>query len=238
MIQESVSDLQQNGRAAIDEIASKIRMAGYGVPEGLEAMISRSGIGTSDPDSITLVFLHEPLCTVSTAKAMTQPSAELQCAGDVGCFKANEWYYIWDPNSKSGEFFVATKVRQSSAEILHGSMPLSKALPLSKAYPVGSRILKFDAVTYFIDNWSCESRPVLMRQGFNDWPDVYADNICDLQIRYQMTDGSVLDTFALARYVRQVDIAVVARSRSEDLLLEGYRYDTLRTSVQVRNLSF
>jgi hypothetical protein len=88
-----------------------------------------------------------------------------------------------------------------------------------------------------VDYWSDTLHPTMMRQEFDNPPDIYADNICDLQIRYHMTDGSVLDTVPMARYVRRVDIDVVARTGKKDLLLEDYRYDTLRTCVQVRNLS-
>jgi len=232
MIQEGVSDLQQNGRAAVEEMASKIRMAGYGVMEGLEPLLSRSASGTTDPDSITLVFLHEPLCTASLSDPMPQPSAELKCSGDIGCFEENQWCYIYDPNTRTGEFFVITEVQEDAIHIQHNTMTLSKK------YPAGSELYTFDLYRYFVDYWSDTTHPVLMRQEFTNWPDIYADNICDLQILYHMTDGSVLDTITLARYVRQVDIEIVARTRNEDLLLEDYRYDTLRTSVQVRNLSF
>ena len=232
IIQEGISDLQQNGRAAIDEVAQKTRMAGYGVFEGLEAIVSRSASGTTDPDSITMVFLHEPVCTSSLSAPMPQPSAELKCSGDISCFEDDQWCYIYDPNTKTGEFFIITHVQAAALHIQHNTMVLSKK------YPAGSQLYTFDLYRYFVDFWSDTTHPVLMRQEFANNPDIYADNISDLQILYQMTDGTVLDTFPASRYVRQVDIEVVARTKKEDLLLEDYRYDTLRTSVQVRNLAF
>lgn len=230
IIQENVSDLQQNGRAVIDEMSSKIRMAGYGVPEGLEAVISRQASGTADSDSITIVYLHEPVCTTSSIAPMTLPSDEIMC-GDVSSFETDQWCYIWDPNTKTGEFFMISGVQQSSNEIEHSTASLSTT------YPANSKLYIFDVVRYFIDDWSDTAHPILMRQMHNDWPDIYADNISDLNIEYHLTDGTVVDTVNMSQYIRQVDIEVVARTKREDLLLEDYRYDTLRTSVQVRNLA-
>lgn len=232
MIQDGVSDLQQNGRAAVDEIASKVRMAGYGVAPGLEAIISREASGTADPDSITLVFLHEPICTSSLSAPMPLPSAELKVQGDISCFQDGQYCYIYDPNTDEGEFFVITQVQEAAFHLQHN------LAPLSKSYPAGSRLYTYDVFRYFVDYSMDSTHPVLMRQEYDNWPDIYADNIVDLQLWYHMTDGSVLDTITMARYVRQVDIEVVARTHDEDLLLDDYRYDTLRTSVQVRNLAF
>jgi type II secretory pathway pseudopilin PulG len=232
IIQEGVSDLQQNGRAAIEELSSKIRMAGYRIPEGLEAIISGSQVGTLDPDSITLVFLKEPACTTTIYAPMPQPSSELKCMGDVSCFEVGMWCYIWDPFAKEGEFFEITQVQNSPSHLQHSTMKLSKS------YPAGSKIYIFDVMRFFVDDWTDTLHPRLMRQEFSDTPDIYADNITNLQIRYHMSDGSVLDTITYSQYVRRIDIDVVARTNREDLLLDNYRYDTLRTTVQVRNLAY
>lgn len=232
IIQEGVSDLQQNGRAAIEELSSKIRMAGYRLPEGLEAIISGSQVGTLDPDSITLVFLKEPACTTTIYAPMPQPSSELKCTGDINCFEDGMWCYIWDPFAREGEFFEITQVQNSPSHLQHNTMSLSKC------YPAGSKIYIFDVIRFFVDDWSDTLHPRLMRQEFSDTPDIYADNITDLQIRYHMIDGSVLDTIKYSQYVRRIDIDVVARTNREDLLLDDYRYDTLRTTVQVRNLAY
>ena len=38
MIQDDVTNIQQNGRAAIDELSSQLRMAGHELPLGIEAI--------------------------------------------------------------------------------------------------------------------------------------------------------------------------------------------------------
>jgi len=232
VIQEGVSDLQQNGRAAIDEVASKTRMAGYGLSFNcLEAIVSSATPGTSNPDSLTLVFLHEPMCTTTLSAPMPQPSAELKCQGDISCFYDGQWVFIYDPFAEEGEFFVITEVQVEAFHIQHNTMTLSKK------YPAGSELYTFDVFRYFVDNWSDSTHPRLMRQEHSNPPDIYADNISDMQIKYVLSDGKIVDTLHSSKYVRQVNIEMIARTNKTDLLLKDYRYDTLTTSVQVRNLA-
>jgi hypothetical protein len=233
LMQENLTDQQQNGRAGVDEIADKSRMAGYKTFPGMEAIISSKTVGSSIPDSITLVFLHEPVCTASLSSPMPLPSAELKCVGsNLSCFWDGQWCYIYDPFADEGEFFVITHVQGAAMHIQHNTMPLSKV------YPAGSELYTFDLYRYFIDNWSDTLHPRLMRQEFNFPADIYADNISDMQIRYVMADGSVLDTINMSSYVRQINIDLVARTKKKDLMANEYRSDTLTTSVQVRNLGF
>lgn len=233
LMQENLTDQQQNGRAGIDEIASKSRMAGYKVFPGIEAIISSKTVGSSISDTITLVFLREPQCSASISSAMPQPSSELKCLGsDLSCFEADMWVYIYDPFTKTGEFFLITHVQEAAFHIQHNTMPLSKK------YPAGSEIYTFDLYRYFVDNWTDPEHPRLMRQEFNHPPDIYSDNISDMQIRYVMADGSIQDTINMASYVRQINVDLVARTKDKDLMADVYRYDTLSTSVQVRNLGF
>jgi len=231
IIQDGVSDLQQNGRAAIDEVASKVRMAGYGVVPGLEAMISGQSIGTAEPDSITLLFLRQPVCTTSIAVAMPQPSAELRCSGGVDCFEEGQWCYIWDPNTDDGEFFEISHVQPAAGHLQHNKAPLSKS------YPAGSKLFTYEVVRYFIDDWSDTTHPVLMVQREDNSPDIFADDIANMQITFVLSDKSVVERIPMAKYVRQVNLEIVARTNRSDLLLGDYRYDTLTTSVQVRNLA-
>ena len=50
MIQGDVSNIQQNGRASIDELARNIRMAGYDIPISLDAIVASN----TNPDTIRL----------------------------------------------------------------------------------------------------------------------------------------------------------------------------------------
>ncbi len=226
VIQSGITNMQQNGRAAVDELVHKIRRAGYLLPGSTPALVSRN----SNPDTVSITFMKEPACTASVSATMTQPSAELECDGsDLACFQDNQWAYIYDPGTDSGEFFYITQVRDDISHLLHGTTPLSKS------YPAGSEVCVLEQQKFYIDK-SDTLHPRLMVQNCGSAPDVYADDIEDLQFQYKMADGSLLDTITVDRYVRSVLIKLVARTQKNDLFLGEYRRDTLSTRVKVRNL--
>ncbi len=226
IIQTSLSDMQQNGRAAIDELVDKIRQAGYRLEQGIPAL---SGSDT-DPDTIRLCFLAEPQCTARLSDAMPQPSAELKCSGyDISCFQMDTWAYIYDPNTKTGEFFFITEVQASAMHIQHN------LAQLSKCYPANSQIFNLDFYKYYVDN-SDTLHPRMMMEKNGENPVIYSDNIEDMQFHYVMANGDVYDTVGVDRYVREVEIALTARTEKNDLFIHEYRRDTLSTRVMVRNL--
>lgn len=225
IVQAGVTDMQQNGRATVDELVQKIRQAGYRLPKGIPALLSWN----TNPDTIALSFLVEPLCTASLTSAMPQPSAELKC-NFVGCFISDVWAYIYDPFVDSGEFFFITHVQHGSKHLQHN------LAPLSKKYPAGSQVFMLDFYKYYVDNTTDPAKPKFMVYRNGSGPLIFADNIEDLQFRYVQANGTVLDTISVDRYVREVQIDVVARTSKHDLFLKDFRRDTLRTSVMVRNL--
>lgn len=226
VIQTGITNMQQNGRAATDELVHKIRRAGYRLPGDLPALESWD----TNPDTIAVTFMMEPICTASISNPMPQPSSELKCLGsDLSCFHDDMWAYIYDPAVDSGEFFFITHVQDDAFHIQHN------LAPLSKRYPAGSQIFMLEYRKYYVDN-SDTLHPKFMVQGASAGADIYADDIQDLNFKYKMADGSILDTITVARYVREVLIQLVARTPKSDLFLNEYRCDTLATRVKVRNL--
>lgn len=227
--QENITDMQQNGRAAIDEIAYHARQAGYRLPPMLEAIYSAN----SNPDSVTFIYLREPTCDCALTDPMPQPSAELKLSPDsVGCFVDNSWAYIYDPFDEDGEFFLITHVQESSGHLQHNTMPLSKK------YPSGSKVYMIDVVTFYVDNTTDSLHPALMYQRFDE-PHVYADNIENLQFTYRLSHGVIVDTLIAASVVREVNIEVVSRTdRVDKDIAHDYIRDTFRTTVYLRNMDF
>lgn len=225
-IQAGVTQMQQNGRAAIDELVTNIRRAGYKLPLGLPALAAWD----TNPDTIAVAFMHEPVCTATISHPMPQPSAELKCNGsDLSCFSDDMWAYIWDEANDTGEFFFITHVQPSAFHIQHN------VAPLSRIYGPGALIYVIDYYKYYIDQ-SDTSHPVLVRQEYNT-PDIYADYIEDLQFQYVMADNSVEDTISVDRYVREVLISLTARTERNDLFLgDNFRHESYNTRVRVRNL--
>ena len=225
--QEQVTNMQQNARAAMHELETKIRMAGYGLSGGIDPLHASN----TNPDTITIVFQDEINCEATLEHAMTQPNSELRCDGhDVSCFKENTWAYIYDPLADTGEFFYITQVQVASSNIQHSTMNLSRC------YPVGSIVMFVDRYKFYIDK-SDTTHPNLMRQGVGETPQVYAEDVEDLQFRYGLANGVFIDVPPAASVVREVLISLTTRTERKDLQFTGkYRRRTLTSEVKVRNL--
>ncbi len=227
IIQEQISDMQQNARSGMHELENRIRMAGYGLPGGFQPIYAAD----TNPDTITILFQNEAVCKANIEHAMPQPSSELRCDGhDVSCFKEDTWAYIYDPFADTGEFFYITKVQVSSSHIQHNTNPLSRK------YPLGSLVTMVDMYKFYIDTTN-GSHPnlMVMREGNQHY--VYAEDIEDLQFRYGLANGVFVDVPPAASVVRQVLITLKAHTARKDLLFQGeYRRRNLTSGVKVRNL--
>ncbi len=225
--QEQITNMQQNARAAMHEMETRIRMAGYKLPGGFHPIYAAN----TNPDSITVLFQNESGCETNIEQNMSDPSAELRCDGhDISCFEDTTWAYIYDPLADTGEFFFISQVQASTDRIQHATDPLSRA------YPSGSRVMYVDMYKFFVDTTD-SSHPNLMvvREGNQSY--VYAEDIEDLQFRYGLANGVFVDTPPTASVVREVLVTLIARSERKDQQFEGeYRRRTLTTDVKVRNL--
>ncbi len=227
LIQAGVTDMQQNGRATVDQLVGKIRQTGYRLEPGMNALLAWN----SNPDTIAVIFMAEPLCSASLSENMSQATSEIRCEdADISCLVTDSWAYIYDPVKDSGEFFFVTG-SDAGTGIIHHNLA-----SLSKAYSQGARVFVLDFYKYYVDaSDTLHSNLMMIKNGAD--PVVYADNITDLQFRYVLANGAVVDSVVIDRYVREVQVAVVARSDRNDQFLNDFRYDTLRSSAMLRNLS-
>jgi prepilin-type N-terminal cleavage/methylation domain-containing protein len=226
VIQDEVADMQSSLRASISEVSTKVRMAGYNVPDAILPVEASN----TNPDTITITYDSGILRGVQVEHDMPAPSVELRCDGhDLTGLNEGDWVYIYDPNTRTGEYFQVTAV-QNSDHIQHNTMPLSKA------YPAGSKILKMSRYKYFIDS-SDTSHPRLMVQLGVNSPQAFADNITDLNIQYLMSSGAVVDVPSVVDMIREAIIRIDARTdMADDEFLTQYRTRSLTTRAKVRNL--
>jgi prepilin-type N-terminal cleavage/methylation domain-containing protein len=227
MIQDSVIDMQQNARTAIDELTRQVRMAGYGLPNGMTPLMGYN----TNPDTIVL-FYKTANCDAPIEHAMPNPSAELRCDGhDVSCFHVNQRAYIYDPTLESGEFFTITQVQTSSSHIQHNTTTLSRS------YPQGSIIMYVAQVQYYIDRTDT-LHPNLMVRIDNGAPQVYAENITDLQFKYMTKNGAIADVPTVPKDVRKIGIQLFARTplRDPTMTATPYRYREYASNVYLRNI--
>jgi len=227
MIQEDITNIQQNGRAAIDELSRQLRMAGHELPQGIEAIEAYD----TNPDTIVINFSSGG-CDAPIEHKMPKPSSELRCDGhDISCFYDGQYAYIFHPDSGGGEFFEITQVQVAAAHIQHNTMPLSRI------YDKGAIVMSLNRYKYYID-YSDSLHPNLMLKLPGQTPQVYAENIEDLQFRYTMKGGAVVNVPPSAADVREIHIELTARSDKPDIDFEQdpYRRRTYATKVNLRNL--
>ncbi|MEW5994336.1 MAG: prepilin-type N-terminal cleavage/methylation domain-containing protein [Candidatus Zixiibacteriota bacterium] len=230
LIQEDISNIQQNARASIDELSRHIRMAGHDLPLGLPAIVASN----TNPDTIMITYQSRD-CETFLSAAMPLPSAELKCGSDISCFYDGQWVYIYDPDAGSGEWFEITQVQVAALHLQHNTMVLSKA------YDEGAIVLSLEQIKFFVDNTTDPNHPNLMVQLMGQAPQVYAEDIQDLQFQYGMKNGIVVDEPLIPADVREVMITVEGRSRQPSAELadrtgEEFRHRTYATSVHLRNV--
>ena len=227
MVQDGVTDMQSSVRASAAEVTTRVRMAGYKVPEAVIPIVAHN----TNPDTIVVAYDCGLTDDIQIEHAMPQPSAELRCDGhDLSALQDDDLLYIYDPLTKTGEFFVATNIQYSSSHIQHNQGPLSKA------YPRGSKILKIDRYKYYVDN-SDANHPNLMLQFGAGAPQIFAENITNLDVRYVMSSGTIVDVPGVVDMVREVVFRVDARTDDADYdFFNQYRTRSLTTRVKVRNL--
>jgi len=229
IIQDQITDAQQSARASITMLSKHIRMAGYGLPDQLVAIMAAN----TDPDTLTVMYQPPGMCEVPIEWDMPQPSAELRCDGhDISCFEENHLAYIYEAASDTGEFFLITEVQVTAAHIQHNTTILSRN------YITGSLVSMVNAYRFFIDK-SDTLHPVLMLEDLGKQAKPFAENIEDLQFRYIMQNGDTLDVPNQSNLVRRILVTVTARTDNTDLQFEGeYRRREFATEIQVRNLGF
>lgn len=226
IIQEQVADMQSNIRAAAELIAKTVRKAGYNIMGNLSAIETCD----SDPDTIVITYDSNNLVDVCLDQTMPQLSSDLNCQDhDLSGLPANSPAYIYDALAGIGEMFVASRTLTVPSRI----RPTG---PLLRTYPAGSIVISMNRIRFFIDQ-SNPDHPNLMIQNFGSAPEVFAEDIVDLNFRYFMADGSIVRQTAAPERIRMVEIDVVGRTGSpDDDFLSEYRTRNFTLRVKVRNL--
>ncbi len=225
LVQDEIADMQGNLRSSAEVLASTIRMAGYNAPKS-------TAIETHDsnPDTIVVNFDSGALQNIRLSVDMPDPTSEVKCDGsDLSGINDNDWIYIYDPDSDTGEFFIVTD--------LHGSYHIRHiTMPLSREYSAGCRVLKMNRIRFYIDQ-SDSNHPNLMIQTYGSQPELFAENIVNMNFRYFMANGAIVSAPANPNEIRLVEIDLEGRTESRDPAhFNQYRTRNFSLRVNVRNL--
>lgn len=227
MAQDDITNIQQNTRAAIDELSKQVREAGFGVPGQFPYIYAAN----TNPDTITLVYQVKNCNTTLTA-GMASTTAALTCSGALGCFTDGQDAFIYEADSLKGEFFVISQVQAGTGTLQHTSSVFTRK------YGTNSMVLSLIPAKFYVDNTTDAAHPKLMVKYGTKAAAIYADDVSDIQFRYRMKNGTVLDVPTLARDVREVLITLTGRSGTPDPDKSGpavYRTRTYSSSACMRN---
>lgn len=227
LIQDEIADMQGNLRSSAEVLATSIRKAGYNLPADLTAI----EYADTNPDTIVVTFDTGMLAGIESLYDMVDPGDELRCTReDITALEVGQWAYIYDPNTETGEFFFTSRVLTGPARIQHSTMPFTRV------YPAGSKILKLARIKYFVDS-SDSSVSNLMIQTYGSQPEIFAENIANLNFRYFLANGAIVSTPANPNDIRLVEIDLEGRTESRDpALFNQYRTRNFNLRVNVRNL--
>ncbi len=225
--QDDISTIQQSARASIDELTRQLRMAGHEVPNTLDAIEAYD----TNPDTIVLNFLATG-CDTYLAAPMPATSSPLECGTSPSCFYDGQWAYIVEPDSGVGEWFEISAVQNGTNSLEHASSVLSRR------YGANSLVLGLTRAKFFIDNTTDPNHPKLMIEYMGKSPQIYAEDITDLQFQYRMKSGALMDTPGLVENVRQVLVSITGRSKNPDPedTNSPYQFRTYNSGVYTRNI--
>ena len=236
--QSQISDMQQNVRAAIDELTVKLRNAGANLPGNMPVLLTAN----TDPDILSVRFAPNS-GSIPVGWGTTEKSSdpiEIDIARDISAFSVNQNVYIWYSDKSQGEWFIITSIVSKPGigrhEIYHGGTNLLFA-PMP-----GHFLVAMQDILYYIDA-SDTLHPTLMRRENSDPPEIFADNIEDLQFRYILSDGDTVETLTANDTVYLVRVAITAHTDAPDAQIAGngvdpFRRRSLETGVLIRNNRF
>jgi len=114
--QQARLETQQNLRAAVERVVRELRLAGACLPQigEVEALLPVQGEDRGDRD--VLVFRSNRTCAKSALRATYRGSGPIQLDSVQG-FAVGMQAFIWDPNSRTGQYFRIAEVNVSNRSV-------------------------------------------------------------------------------------------------------------------------
>ncbi len=235
LVQENVSDMQQNVRAGTDEIVRQLKNAGANLPKGIQPIYATN----TNPDTLEIRYAAMGGSVEvgdHTQKKQANP-IHVATTADLSQFQEGQQAYIWHANLNTGEWFTITKLATNNGvgwqEIHHGlSDLLNDPLP-------GDLIIALQQMRYYI-NRADTAHPTLMRIMNGSPAQIYADNIDDLQCSFRLSDGSTVQSISINDTVYVAGISLSSHTEQVDAEAakfghDGRRHRALATQVLLRN---
>lgn len=265
VVQSQVAVAQQNVRAAMYMISRDIQMAGYytnfetvtitmdwddmGGDEAMRPLIyardniAGSGDGIKD-DTDLIVIVKASMENGRQLASGEDASGDNANLTVVGSLTKDRYGLLVKEDLSRAEFFEIRDVTGTT-------LTLSKTLV--ETYTDGDWIFRADIIIYYVSDTDPQ-HPSLMRQnlGNNEAAQVVAEDIDNLQLRYLLNNGNMVDSGFNGSEVRAVEIAILTRTPNiirgytdpntyniggQDLSFpDGYRRRLLKALIKTRNV--
>jgi prepilin-type N-terminal cleavage/methylation domain-containing protein len=227
-IQDQVVETQQTLRASIDRMTREIRMAGYGGPvletfgnvNSFTSLIT--SVNGSPLDSITILLADEVARLGQDAAAgSSQIALNVSSASDI--FNTGNRKYLCLSGKDN---YTVQKVSGNTVTL---------ASPLKEDHLLNESVGLVKAITYRV----IPNTTKLMRdENTGGGGEILAEDVEDLQIRYTLASGAVVDSPGNPEEIRMVSVRLTIRTRtpSRDFSGDGYLRRTMTSNIEVRNL--
>ena len=253
IVQSQVSEMQENGRTAMDMLVKDIRMAGFRKPDGPvngnANAINPGNHGVQGTDYIKIVSAYRQVSTLTVAAAKNDNTITLQYESDAARFDDTFRRYILLDGISDHDHYEVTGVTGNQVTLSSG---------LVRDYPAGVPVFIVKSILYGIDYYNMK-HPSLVRFDSSITKaggQVIAHDVEDLQFAYEDADGNWHDNPSSPEDILAVRINVLVRTRSEGTewktaglgtrpaiedhaaatTKDGYRRRLLTTVVDVRNM--
>jgi hypothetical protein len=235
IVQQNVSDMQQNLRASVDEVVRNLRNAGANLPDGIQPV----EMSDSNPDTLTIRYapFGGAIDVGEGTLAQQDIPIHVSIGSDLSKFQVGMRVQLWHAGISTPEWFnitqITTNIASGWVEIYHtGQVLLFNP-------QAGDKILLLEELKYFI-NTADTANPLFMRQRNGVAADVYADNINDFQLQFMRTtldtvttlsaiDTALVGFVTMSAHTAQIDYNMKALGN------DGRRYRTLSSEVSIRN---
>ena len=238
LVQHDISDMQQNLRACVDELSLNLRNAGSNLPSNMLSIEGSDG----NPDSLTVRYstIGGNVNVANQTQTIQASPIHVDINADVSSFKTGMTVFLWHEGLQTGEWFtitnVAINIGSGWQEIHHlGQTLLFDPMP-------GDKIIVLEESTYFI-NSADTATPLFMKISNGGIPQIYAENINDFQLKFTLSDGTIVDTVGITDTVLVINVDLSAHTASVDIELadrtaDGRRHRSLSTDILIRNNRF
>ncbi|MFQ5607676.1 MAG: PilW family protein [Candidatus Zixiibacteriota bacterium] len=232
LVQRNVSDMQQNLRAALREVAHSVINGGANLPPEIAAF----EVANKNPDS--LVIRYAPIggsVLVGDHTQIKQASPIHVAKGsDLSKFSAGMRVRLWHSGLKTGEWFTITKIATNNGsgweEIHHQGQTL-----LFDPEP-GDMLLALEEVSYFVDP-SDTTNPLFMVQRNGQPAAPYSENVESFDMRFTTTRGDTVSVLTPADTVLSGIISLQARTGDVDYEAMDRNVDGRRRRAQVMEVA-